>query len=243
MKRTIIKIISFLKGIIIFIRPHVYLGWLKHPLLTLSNLISLSKWIAVHGRAKWLNDFYTPRKDYSKRYQVYQILTEKLQLKTDAVDYLEFGVSGGYSFRWWLKNSVNQESRFYGFDTFEGLPENWGAFGKGEMAANIPVIDDSRAEFIKGLFQDTVPGFLSRDLFSNGKRKIIHLDADLFSSTLYTLTTLAPYLKKGDILMFDEFNVPNHEFFAFKMFSDSFYLKTTLLAAVNNYYQIALMVE
>jgi hypothetical protein len=74
-------------------------------------------------------------------------------------------------------------------------------------------------------------------------RKIIHLDADLFTSTLFVLTSLGSSLKKGDILIFDEFNVPNHEFFAFKIFSDSFYVKTRLLGAVNNYFQVALIVE
>ena len=72
-----------------------------------------------------------------------------------------------------------------------------------------------------------------------GKRKIIHLDADLFSATLFVLTTLARELKPGDILLFDEFNVPNHEWMAYKQFVDSFYMKTEVLGAVNNYYQVA----
>jgi O-methyltransferase len=69
------------------------------------------------------------------------------------------------------------------------------------------------------------------------------MDADLFSSTLFALTNLANYLKRGDVIIFDEFNVPNHEYFAFKMFSDSFYIRTRLLAAVNNYFQVALIIE
>jgi O-methyltransferase len=111
------------------------------------------------------------------------------------------------------------------------------------MAANVPMLDDNRAKFIKGLFQETVGTFLQSNNLNNGKRKIIHLDADLFSSTIFALTSLAPYLKKGDVLIFDEFNVPNHEFYAFKIFSESYYVKTKLLAAVNNYYQVAFIIE
>jgi O-methyltransferase len=111
------------------------------------------------------------------------------------------------------------------------------------MASGAPDISDNRAKFIKGLFQDTLPGFLSEVNLNNGIRRIVHLDADLFSSTLFTLTSMAPHLKKGDILIFDEFNVPNHEFFAFKVFSESFYIRTKLIAAVNNYYQVAMMIE
>lgn len=132
------------------------------------------------------------------------------------LNYLEFGVESGNSFKWWLENATHVKSRFYGFDTFEGLPEKWGVYKKGAMMSEIPTVNDIRAKFIKGLFQNTLPDFLKQNNLNSQVRNIIHLDADLFSSTLYVLTSLAPYIKKGDILLFDEFNVPNHEFFAFK---------------------------
>jgi len=186
---------------------------------------------------------FSPWRDYSKRYRLYQHVVETAKLLKEPIDYLEFGVFRGESVKWWVRNCTHADSRFYGFDTFEGLPEDWGMYKKGEMTAHIPVIDDSRVQFVQGLFQSSLPGFLETTNLRNGKRKVIHLDADLFSSTLYALTSLAPYLKKGDILLFDEFNVPNHEFFAFKVFSESYYVKTKLLGAVNNYFQVALMIE
>ena len=97
-----------------------------------------------------------------------------------------------------------------------------------------------RAKFYKGLFQDSLFPYLDEYNLNNGRRKIIHMDADLYSSTLFVLTSLARYLKPGDIIMFDEFNVPNHEFAAFNQFASSFYIKYQLLGAVNNYYQIAI---
>lgn len=206
-------------------------------------MLALTRWVAEQNKNTALNDFYAPTRDYSKRYKLYQSILDELGLKDEAIDYLEFGVCGGDSFMWWLNNSRHSNSCFYGFDTFEGLPENWGSFRKGDMAANIPVVNDARAKFLKGLFQDTLPGFLRETSLSAGKRMVLHLDADLFSSTLFVLTSMAPYLKKGDVLLFDEFNVPNHEFAAFKMFTDSYYVKTKLLASVNNYYQVAMIIE
>ncbi len=218
------------------------MGWLRNPLLMMSNTLSLTKWIAEQDKTDIFNDFFSLKRDHSKRYQLYKHVIKKLALKEEAVDYIEFGVCEGDSIKWWVANSEHVNTHFYGFDTFEGLPENWGTFKKGDMTANIPVIKDERVKFMKGLFQDTVPEFLTNHPMHNGKRKVIHMDADLFSSTLYALTSMAPYLKKGDVLMFDEFNVPNHEFFAFKCFCESYYINTKLIGAVNNYYQVALMI-
>jgi hypothetical protein len=190
-----------------------------------------------------INDFFDWKRDHYKRYNLYQSVLKTLNEEKAPFNYLEFGVCRGESFKWWLENTQNSGHLMVGFDTFEGLPENWGVFKKGDMNAAIPEIEDQRGRFVKGLFQDTLPAFLKEGHLTNDKRLIVHLDADLFTSTLYVLTTLAPYLKKGDVLFFDEFNVPNHEFFAFKMFCDSYYIKTKLLGAVNNYYQVAIEIE
>jgi hypothetical protein len=233
---------AFIKGLILLCRPHLYLFWLRHLTKTISNTIELSKWISKQEKHNTYNDFYSPLRDYQKRYKLYEYVVDRQGLKNEPFEYLEFGVCQGASFRWWMEHCIHPQSRFFGFDTFEGLPEKWGVFDKGDMSANIPLLSDNRGKFIKGLFQETLPSFLEQVQLDTNKRKIIHLDADLFSSTLYALTSLAPYLKKGDILLFDEFNVPNHEFSAFKIFCDTYYFKTQLLAAVNNYYQVAMVI-
>lgn len=93
------------------------------------------------------------------------------------------------------------------------------------------------------MFQDTLPTFLKRETLRSDKRLVVLMDADLFSSTLFALTSLATHFKPGDIIFFDEFNVPNHEYFAYKIFTESFYLELELLGAVNNYYQVAFRVK
>ncbi len=242
MRRIIINVIVFCKSFLLFLKPHILLGWLIKPLKTWSNIIAVSKWISEQDKSKmFLNDFYSPKRDLNKRYLVYESVNKNLNLQNEEINYLEFGVCGANSFKWWLSNNTNQSSNFYGFDTFEGLPEDWATFSKGEMSAKMPVLEDKRAHFLKGLFQDTLPNFLKENKLDKTKRTIVHLDADLFSSTLYTLTTLHPYLKKGDILIFDEFNVPNHEFLAFKMYCDSYYIKPQLIAAANNYFEVAFL--
>nr|AIA16376.1 Macrocin-O-methyltransferase (TylF) [uncultured bacterium] len=182
------------------------------------------------------------RGDYEKRYNLYKWVIEKENLGNQPIDYLEFGVAQGQSFKWFLQQNTLRESRFYGFDTFTGLPEDYGPFKKGYLdnKSEPPVINDARGKFYQGLFQQTVPGFL-KELSNN--RKVIMLDADLYSATLYVLTTLAPFLKKGDIIFFDEFAVPTHEFKAYHDFVQSFYTNLELIAAANNYYFVAFKVN
>lgn len=203
-------------------------------MLNLAYLSKISKWVASNKNIEF-NDFYSSGWDYNKRYKLYEYVLNKKNLH-QPVHYLEFGVSGGYSFQWWVKNNTDPSSRFTGFDTFEGLPEDWGGFRKGAMSTNLklPQLDDPRVSFEKGLFQETLPGFLKN--LDKSKRKVIMMDADLYTSTLYVLTSLAPYLQKGDIVFFDQFNVPMHEFLAFINFTESYYLKMDLIGAANNYY-------
>jgi len=186
------------------------------------------------------NDFVS-KWDYNKRYILYKNIFEKEQLN-GPINYLEFGVADGHSFKWWMQQNANPASRFYGFDTFTGLPEDFGPYKKGTFNSNnqVPVISDSRGEFFHGLFQQTLPGFLKH--FKNDGRTILMLDADLYSSTLFTLASLAPYLKEGDVIFFDEFVVPTHEFMAYKNFIDSFYFNLEPIGVVNNYYFVAFRV-
>lgn len=207
---------------------------------SIANILELTKWMSQQERKNILNDFWVLNRQYNNRQKLFSYVIEQFKLTNEPINYLEFGVCQGESFKWWIEHTTNNESRYFGFDTFEGLPEDWGLYKKGDMDSKIPQISDSRAKFIRGLFQESLPVFLTETDLSNKKRKVIHLDADLFSSTIYALTMLAPYLNKGDILLFDEFNVPNHEFKAFKIFIDSFYIETKLVGAVNNYYQVAI---
>jgi hypothetical protein len=146
------------------------------------------------------------------------------------------------SFKWWVENLKNENARFYGFDTFTGLPEDWGHFKKGDMSNGNepPKIEDNRHQFYQGLFQTTLPDFLKT--YNNDRMKVIHLDADIYTATLFVLTSLSPFLRKGDILLFDEFNVPMHEYKAFTEWISSFYLDYTVIGEVNNYFQVAIRI-
>jgi len=234
-----IRLLGKLKGI--FFRFNLHLLFPGKNLVFLGQLSDLSKWISNRRKISF-SDFYSYKFDYNKRYQLYTYIIEKEGITSD-IDYLEFGVSKGYSFRWWSDQIKDSNSRFYGFDTFSGLPEDWGPFKKGAMSnGNVPPeLNDKRCTFYQGLFQQTLLPFLKT--YQPNRRRIIHMDADLYSSTLFVLTTISPYLRKDDIILFDEFNVPRHEFKAFIDWTSSFYIEYDVLGAVNNFYQVALRLK
>lgn len=228
---------------LLFSRLHLHhlFGWLSGFQLNLVYMTKLSAWISKNRKIAY-NDF--PSKwNYNKRYPMYEWVWEKENLKNQPINYLEFGVAQGQSFRWAVSQNLHPATQFHGFDTFTGLPEDWGPFKKGYFDNNSepPKIDDSRGTFHQGLFQQTLPAFLSN--LDNNRKNVIMMDADLYSATLYTLGTLAPYLKKGDIVFFDEFAVPTHEFRAFMDFTQSYYKDLELIAAANNYYFVAFRVK
>jgi O-methyltransferase len=233
------RIARKVKGLFFICRLDIFVP--IHLLNFTVYIAKLSKWISKHKK-NCKNDFYTRTFDYNKRESLYEQVITDCNLDSN-IDYLEFGVSQGTSFKWWINRIKNQDARFYGFDTFTGLPEAWGPFKKGDMGNgnNPPVIDDDRHEFYQGLFQQTLLPFLSK--YNSDKRKVIHMDADIYTATLYVLTLITPYIKPGDIIFFDEFNVPLHEFKAFNEWSNSFYIEYKVLGGVNNFYQTAIMIQ
>ena len=94
--------------------------------------------------------------------------------------FYEFGVWRGESFKY----LINIFKKGYGFDTFEGLPEDWHDKKTGTYSAErvIPKIDGGT--FIAGKFEETLPTLFAE---SRPVASIINFDADLYSSTLCAL--------------------------------------------------------
>lgn len=193
--------------------------WLFSPFSSARVSARLEKAIWYARFVQWCRAHECPVSNW--RPAIYEDLVRE-ELRDDPVTYLEFGTYEGRSMRWWLGLSKSPQSRFIGFDTFEGLPEAWEGYQKGHFSTQtrLPDIQDPRCRFVKGLFQDSLPGFLKNpDSFAGGAgRRIVHVDADLFSSALFILIQMGPFLRPQDILIFDEFHVWMDEFRAFQFF-------------------------
>jgi O-methyltransferase len=157
-------------------------------------------------------------------------------LNDQPIDYLEFGVAAGDSIRLWSGLNRHPDSRFFGFDTFEGLPEDWTRTkpaGTFDNEGRFPDIPDERVTFVKGLFQSTLYEFLGE--FAPRGRLVVHVDCDLYSAALFCLSVLDRRLVPGSLVLFDEFYGLRHEFAAFRDYTRSFYREMRLIGHTDPY--------
>lgn len=132
--------------------------------------------------------------------------------------WLEFGVYKG--------NDLKQIARHYsgdvyGFDSFEGLPEDWTHFqrkGRFSLEGSLPGQLPENAKLVQGWFDQTLPSFLYEHQQSIA---FLHIDSDLYSSAKTVLHLVHERLRPGTIIQFDDFvNYPGWQEGEFKAFQE-----------------------
>jgi len=122
-------------------------------------------------------------------------------ISTDYKHVLEFGVYKGITLTQ-LRNDLDDSYQLFGFDSFEGLPEDWSFTNlkKGDLSTNGFIPNISGVKMYPGWFKDTISEYEKiAEPFA-----LLHCDADLYSSTIDILYGLNDYIKKGTIIVFDE---------------------------------------
>lgn len=112
---------------------------------------------------------------------------------------LEFGVRRGTSLTV-LAEAADQD--VHGFDSFEGLPVDWGSEPAGVLStgAELPLVP-ANAHLHAGWFADTLPGFLDRH---PGPVRLVNVDSDVYESARFVLECLTDRIRPGTVLVFDE---------------------------------------
>lgn len=152
----------------------------------------------------------------------------------------EFGVATGQNMRKFILPAARErhpQPEIWGFDSWEGLPEAWDRgetvknLPKGHFACDVPLMlmEHDPVRLIKGWFTDTVPMYAEGEPWA-----FIHIDCDLYSSTLEVLYGMNDRIVPGTVIRFDEFqgypNARNHEERAFWEWYDEFDRRATLIA-------------
>jgi hypothetical protein len=183
------------------------------------------------------NDFKTARLlhnqlktiDYIDKNTIFEFSTWNnlidncLEKVTKGGFYLEFGVHTATSI-----NNISSkiEGKIYGFDSFEGLPENWSHSGmdKGtfDMNGKFPKVNEN-VVLIKGWFDNSLPSFIKENNIN--RISFLHIDSDIYSSAKTVLDNLGKFIGAGTVILFDEyFGYPgwlHHEYKAFNEFVES----------------------
>ena len=157
---------------------------------------------------------------------------------------LEFGVATGRTlnqFATWLPRK-----RVIGFDGFEGLPEDWTSrMRKGFFArSNLPRVRKN-CELVVGWFDQTLPGF-KKTKIQNDPIALLHIDCDLYSSTVTVLDTLKDNIVSGTVIVFDEYiNYPGwqlDEFRAWQEHCKKYGVKYEYIGYVSRHQKVAVRV-
>jgi hypothetical protein len=131
--------------------------------------------------------------------------------------YMEFGVADGYSLEC-LRKRLDLKIRLYGFDSFEGLPEEWNGFPKGTFKTHIRVRLPN-TELVEGRFEDTVPQFVKDH---PEHVSFMNIDCDLYSSTKTVLDGFRDRIVDGTVAVFDElFGYDGYEKYEYKALQES----------------------
>jgi hypothetical protein len=175
---------------------------------TILDCLAVGRWMASRG--------FRFRNRVQNRQQVWDVVLR--QVADRRVLYLEFGVAGGSSMRYWSQHLKHPGAMLHGFDSFEGLPADGGPWKEGQFdtAGQVPVIDDPRVRFFKGWFDQSLPVYAMPD----HDVLVINMDSDLYTSTCFVLNHLRPHVTPGTFIYFDEMCYPEHELRAFGEFID-----------------------
>ena len=167
-------------------------------------------------QGRWLADTHRQVPNLPDRFAVFDEAIRRVSGSRPL--YLEFGVYRGRTLRYWTSKLTSPSARFVGFDSFEGLPEDWqanapaGAFSVGRP----PAVDDPRVSFIVGWFDETLETFDPPE----HDQLIVNLDCDLYSSTHGVLEWLTPHLRPGTLVYLDDLFDRDHQWRALREWLD-----------------------
>jgi hypothetical protein len=153
---------------------------------------------------------------------------------------LEFGVASGGTLR---VIADHWQKPVFGFDSFEGLPEEWRpGFPAGMFAQNPPNIPEN-ASLVRGWFNQSLPDFARTH---PGDIAFLHIDCDLYSSTRTIFEIIGHRVKPGTVIVFDEYwNYPGwriHEFKAFQEFLAWSKLNYSFFGFVPSHQQVGVLI-
>lgn len=136
-------------------------------------------------------------------------------------DYFEFGCFGAYTMRmaWDYTKVLCSNMHYYAFDSFQGFPKvkgiDYGHWKEGDLAMSetdfrktctAHGLPNQKLSTIKGFFSDSLNSKETIQKLEGKKAAIIYIDVDTYSPASEVLEFISPYLQRGTIIVFDDWN-------------------------------------
>lgn len=207
-----------------FLQSYKLKNYIKRQLAHVSEAIDFARYHPVATLRKEAHEssvaFIKDRCPYAIAFDCAEdLLLYALDLaKTSTGSFMEFGVYRGQSIN--VIADRIKPKLVYGFDSFEGLPDDWHSMPKEffSLGGKLPTVR-SNVKLIKGFYDQSLPQF-----FLDHKDKIAfaHIDCDVYVSTEAVLSSIESMIVDGTILLFDDyFNQPFWERDSHKAFEAS----------------------
>ena len=202
--------------------------------------------LASEESARYVLEHMRAVPNFDTDYDLHKWVTTT-QLDTDLLSrgtVLEFGVATGRTlnqFAKWLPNKP-----VHGFDGFVGLPEDWTSrMRKGFFARNTLPRIRKNCQLWVGWFNETLPGFKEQVQLTR-PIALLHVDCDLYSSTVTILNELKDNIVPGTVIIFDEYiNYPGwqlDEFRAWQEHVKAHNIKYEYIGRVSKHQKVAVRV-
>lgn len=161
--------------------------------------------LSVEESALWIKNFIGDTIFFNKKVDLRNYIIKYFQNSELLLDnnlFLEFGVASGTSINSFAKGL---QTNFFGFDTFEGMPEDWKGWNvkQGQFSSNglLPKVEQN-VRLIKGLIENTLPTFLQAHAVK--KIAFIHIDTDTYAPAKTILQLCKKFFFPGTLILFDE---------------------------------------
>src|SRR5215467_2477555 len=107
-----LRLIKFFKDFLLFTGLLRLLSPLNNLFFFIWNFNMLRQWIGkIDKNSLLINDFYSFKRNYEKRFDLYKAVDKHYSLSEKPILYLEFGVASGKSFYWWARQNSDPASR------------------------------------------------------------------------------------------------------------------------------------
>lgn len=231
--------------------------WLRYPQPTAAQKQLLGQYtdvidtdftairLASESSAKYVIEHMRAVPNFDTDYDLHKWVTQT-QLDQHLLSHgwiLEFGVATGRTlnqFAKWLPNKF-----VFGFDGFEGLPEDWTSrMRRGFFARDTLPRVRSNCQLVVGWFDQTLPLFKNK--INNGPIALLHVDCDLYSSAVTVLNELRDNIVPGTVIIFDEYiNYPGWELDEFRAWQEhvkKYNVKYEYIGRVSRHQKVAVRV-